>query len=97
MQLLLDKNLIGLDEKELPNSHMGKLLANALISSSGGDAIKYMDWSLKLYSGQSIELDDADYNKLYKEVENNKQFTRLVSAQILKEMDKQKQTKTKTN
>ena len=93
MQLLLDKNLKGLDGNDIPNSHVGKILANCLVSSAGGDSIKYLDWALKLYNGKPIHLDDADYNKLYKEVEGNKQLTRLVNAQILQEMERQKQTK----
>jgi len=89
MKLLLDKNLIGLDGKDLPDANMGKILANSLVNNTGADAIKYLDWALKLYNSEEIQLDDADYKKIYKEVENNKQFTRLVIAQILKEMERQ--------
>ena len=94
MQLILDKNLTGLDGKELPDANMGKILANSLANGSGGDSIKYLDWAFKLYNGKSINLDDSDYTKLYKEVENNKQLTRLVNAQILQEMERQKHNKT---
>jgi len=90
MKLLLDKNLKGLDGKDLPDAHMGKLLANALANSGGEESIKYIDWSLKLYNGEEILLDDTDYKKLYNEVESNKMFTRLVKAQVLKEMELQK-------
>lgn len=94
MQLILDKNLTGLDGKDLPNANMGQILASSLANSAGGDSIKYLDWALKLYNGKPIHLDDADYIKLYKEVENNKQLTRLVNAQILQEMERQKHNKT---
>ena len=90
MKLLLDKNVRGLDGKDLPNSNMGKLLANSLVNNTGTDAIKYLDWALKLYNNETIQLDEADYSKLYKEIENNKQFTRLVIAQILQEMERQR-------
>lgn len=89
MQLLLDKNLTGLDGKDLSNSHMGKILANLLVNNTGKDAIKYLDCALKLYNNEAIQLDNADYKKLYKEVEESKQFTRLVTAQILQEMERQ--------
>lgn len=89
MKLLLDKKLTGLDGKEFPDTHMGKILANSLVNNTGEDAIKYLDWALKLYNGEEIRLDSTDYKKLYKEVENNRQFTRLASAQILKEMERQ--------
>lgn len=95
MQLLLDKPLIGLDGKEIDDSHMGKILANALVNKEGSDDIKYFDWALKLYNNEKIELDDSDYNKLYKEIENDKRLTRIVKAQILKEMDRQKKTTSK--
>lgn len=91
MKLLLNKDLTGLDGKEMPHANLGKLLANSLAGSNGAESIKYMDWALKFYNGEAVELDDTDYKKLYKEIEENKQFTRIVKSQILKEMERQKQ------
>lgn len=89
MKLLLDKNLVGLNGEEIQNGHMGKVLANSLANSGGSEAIKYMDWALKFFNGHEVSLDDTDYKKLYDEIESNKQFTRLVKAQLLREIEKQ--------
>lgn len=85
MKILLNKSLIGLDGKEIPNSHMGKLLANTLASANKGDAAKFWHWSTKFYAVEEVELDPSDLETLKNFIKDSEQLTILSKAQILAE------------
>lgn len=83
MKINLNKNVVGVDGKELQDSNMGKIIANALASSQNGDALKLMDWALKLYNGKELDLDPSDLQVFKDFVLNNQSFTVLLRARIL--------------
>lgn len=67
----------------IPDSHMGKLLAQALIGTSQGPIIKHYDWALALHRGQPISLDNSDIEYLKKFIENSPILNILPKRQIL--------------
>ena len=78
----LNKAITDLDGKDIEGSNLGKLVAQMLVSSSKGDALKYMAWALKLHAGESLELDPSDVETL-KNFINHDQLTILSKAQML--------------
>jgi hypothetical protein len=79
----LNKAITDLDGKNIEGSNLGKLVAQMLVSSSKGDALKYMSWALKLHAGESLELDPSDVETLKNFVKDHDQLTILSKAQIL--------------
>jgi hypothetical protein len=75
-------------EKE---TSLARFLANALISSQKGDAIKYLDWAISLNGKGEIQVDDSDFSSLRTFVLENQMYTNLVKAQILRRMDSQRE------
>lgn len=83
MEINLNKNLIDLEGKAIENSNIGKIVANALASHTGGDALKFWDWAKKLYSGKKLDLDPSDLGTLKDFIANHSNFPNLTKAQIL--------------
>lgn len=79
----LNKNLVDLDLKEIPNSNAGKLVANLLAQDTKGDALKKFSLATKLYNGEELELDPSDFNLLKSFIEDSTQMSILAKAQIL--------------
>jgi hypothetical protein len=79
----LNKAITDLDGKNIEGSNLGKLVAQMLVSSSKGDALKYMSWALKLHAGESLELDPSDVETLKNFIKDHDQLTILSKAQIL--------------
>jgi hypothetical protein len=79
----LNKAITDLDGKNIEGSNLGKLVAQMLVSSSRGDALKYMSWALKLHAGESLELDPSDVETLKNFIKEHDQLTILSKAQIL--------------
>lgn len=82
MKITLNKDLIDLDGKAIPDSNIAKIVAQALSSSKTGDALKFWDWAQKLYAGKDLDLDPSDHGAL-KQFINETQFPVITKAQIL--------------
>lgn len=85
MKLNLDFQIKDLNGKfiDVEAGHAGKLLASALSSSNKGNAIKLMDWALKLWNKQVVELDDTDKDILKALIDSTEFMTLLAKQQIL--------------
>lgn len=83
MKINLNKNLNGLDGKELNDSNIGKIVATALASSTQGDALKMMSWATKLYNGEELDLDPSDLITFKEFINSNQNFTVLLKCRIL--------------
>lgn len=83
MKLDLNVPIKNLDGENIADITIGKQIANALVSVSKGDALKYYDWAVKLNKGEAIEVDRTDLNKIKEFVENSEVFTILLKAQAL--------------
>ena len=79
----LNKAITDLDGKDIEGSNLGKLVAQMLVSSSKGDALKYMAWALKLHAGESLELDPSDVETLKNFIKDHDQLTILSKAQMI--------------
>ena len=89
MKIDFNKPAKDLDGDEMENTHLGKLIAKALVNQSKGDPLKYFDWAVKLHKGEVIDLDKADQKTLRAFIETNESITILAKYQILEEMDNQ--------
>ena len=83
MKINLNKNLLDLEGKDLPDSNLGKLVGQLLSQSNEGDALKLWDWARKLYSGKELDLDPSDTQTFEAFIKANKSLTVLAKAQIL--------------
>lgn len=88
MKLDLNYDLLGLDGKAIEGTKAGKLLAQTLIGSNKGDALKYWDWAQKLYVGTPLELDPSDTETLKNFVKESEVLTVLAKAQLLASFSK---------
>jgi hypothetical protein len=79
----LNKSIKDLDGKEIEGSNLGKLVAQMLVTSSKGDALKFMAWALKLHAGETLELDPSDKETLRNFIKDHEQLTILSKAQML--------------
>lgn len=79
----LNKAITDLDGNAIEGSNLGKLVAQMLVTSSKGDALKYMAWALKLHAGEVLELDPSDKENLKNFIKDHEQLTVLSKAQML--------------
>lgn len=79
----MNKAIFGLDGKELEDSNVGKLVAQVLVQSSKGDALKLWHWAQKLYVGEELDLDPSDTETLKNLIRENETLTILSKAQAL--------------
>jgi len=79
----LNKAITDLDGNAIEGSNLGKLVAQMLVTSSKGDALKYMAWALKLHAGEELELDPSDKETLKNFIKDHDQLTVLSKAQML--------------
>ena len=79
----LNKAITDLDGNPIEGSNLGKLVAQMLVTSSKGDALKYMAWALKLHAGEEVELDPSDKETLKNFIKDHDQLTVLSKAQML--------------
>lgn len=82
MKIDLNFHIKGLDGKDIEEANAGKILGNSLVAQSKGDAVKYYCWAVKLYNGESIEVDKSDFKKI-KEFVSESGLPILTKAQIL--------------
>lgn len=82
--LHLSGPVLDLDGNPVPNITLANVLAGALISSTTGPAIKYLDWALDLKLKGEITVDNADRDAIKAFVEGNAQLTNLAKGRLLK-------------
>lgn len=88
MNINFNKAALDLEGKEQKDSAgsvvmLGRILAQAMVNQSRGDALKYYDWGKKLYAGDPLNLDRSDIKTIKEFLEPNEQLTVLAKAQIL--------------
>lgn len=83
MKIDFNKPLLDLDGKELPDTNIGKILANVLCSQTKGDALKLYDWGRSMYKGEILDLDRADQDLLKSQIKDSESLTILAKAQML--------------
>ena len=84
MKVNLNKSILDLSGKEIPESNLGQLLSQLLAGASTKEnAVKMYYWAQKLYAGEELDLDPSDTSILLSFVETNEQLTVLAKAQIL--------------
>jgi hypothetical protein len=83
MKINMNVSILGLDGQELPESNIGKLIAQVLVQSSKGDAMKLWFWAQKLFAGEELELDPSDAEILKTFVKDSDSLTILAKAQAL--------------
>jgi cytochrome c-type biogenesis protein CcmH/NrfG len=81
------------DGKTLTNQ--GKSLAQYMAQTNKGNAIKLLALAIDLHKTGEIEVDEADFKTIRDMVESNEQYSNLVKAQIMKELDEAKETSKK--
>jgi len=82
-KIFLNKAITDLDGKDIEGSNLGKLVAQMLVTSNKGDALKFMAWALKLHAGEELELDPTDKETLKNFIKDHDQLTVLSKAQML--------------
>lgn len=88
MKIDLNKPVLELDGTEAPNTTMGKILAQLLVSETKGDALKLWDWAQKLYKGEIIDLDKSDQETLKSLLKDTDRLPVITKAQILEVITK---------
>ena len=78
-----NKNLLGLDGKEVADTNIGKIVGQSLIQSGRGDALKFWHWANKMYKGEELDLDPTDTDVLRNFIKENETMTIWVKAQAL--------------
>lgn len=83
MKINMNTPILGLDSEELPNSNIGKLIAQMLVNTPKGDVLKHWSWAQTLYAGEALDLDQSDTETLKVFIKNHDDLTILVKAQAL--------------
>lgn len=78
-----NKLMVDLDGKEIEGANLGKILAQTLIQSSKGDALKYWSWATKMHEGKELDLDKSDEETLKNFIKESETLTILTKAQAL--------------
>lgn len=86
MKVNLNKNVVGLDGKEIPETNLGKVVAQVIAQDNKGDAVKKWYWATKLYGGEEIDLSPEDENEFKEMIKNNEALTIMAKAQVLAEL-----------
>jgi len=83
MKIDLNKPVIGLDGKEIPNTNLGHLVAPSLANTNLGDAQKMIDWAMALQEGVVLNLDPEEFSFFKNFVVNHAGFSNLIECRIL--------------
>jgi len=83
MKLDFNFSLVDLDGKPIDSANAGKLVANALVQQSKGDALKFWEWALSLNKGEALDLDSSDQETLKNFIKDNENFAIIAKAQLL--------------
>lgn len=84
MKLDFNFSLVDLDNNPIDNANAGKLVANALVQQSKGDALKFWEWALALNKGEMLDLDSSDQETLKNFIKDSENFAIIAKAQLLK-------------
>jgi len=74
---------LDLDGKEIEKAHIGKIIGNALVGATKGDALKYWGWATKMNAGEELDLDKSDTETLKNFIKESEGLTILTKAQAL--------------
>lgn len=83
MKIDFNFNLRDLSDKEMEKENAGRILAQYLSVSPGGDPLKNWEWARKLHAGQVLDLDSSDCDKLQNFIEKHENLFALSKAQLL--------------
>ncbi len=83
MKLNLNFAVKDLDGNAIPGANAGKIIAQNLVNSTKGDALKYFGWAMKLNAGEAIDIDRADQETFRSFVENHETLPILTKAQVI--------------
>lgn len=83
MKLDFNQPIVGLDGTVIEGSNMGKILADQLVISTKGNALKYWEMALKLHRGEEVDLDQADQTMVKDFIEKHESLPNLTKAQLL--------------
>lgn len=92
MKLCLNKPFNDLDGNPMPETHMGKLLAQTLVGTPQGQVVKHYHWALKLHAGETLELDKADTDYLKRTIEGSNLMNILPKYQLTQAIDESEKT-----
>lgn len=76
-------NLKNLDGTPIEGANVGKVIAQALVQTPKGDAVKLFFLAQKLHAGEELELDPSDKDYLKTFIKDHETFTNLLKAQAL--------------
>ena len=74
---------MDLDGKEIEGANIGKIVAQTLVQSSKGDALKYWGWATKMNAGEELDLDKSDTETIKNFIKESETLTILTKAQAL--------------
>lgn len=83
MKHKIDLNTPFKDLDGTEGEKLGKILAQHIAISKGGDAVKLYGWSVELSKGNEMELDNSDYDNLKNFVKNCDTLPVIWRGQIL--------------
>lgn len=87
MKLNFNFKIKDLAGKEIPNAEANKLLADMLSGLNTGNSTKLYDWALRIYRGETLEIDDTD-GMVLKELVDKSALVVLVKKPLLDVIDK---------
>lgn len=87
MKLSFEKPLLGIDGKEILDNNdplsMSKIVANLFANSQTQEPAKYVDWAIKIWNGQEIEVDRSDLEKIKTFITTHQGLSNLARVRIL--------------
>jgi hypothetical protein len=83
MKLDFNFNLVNLDGEELKDANAGKVLANALIQQTKGDAVKIWEIALSLNKGDIVDLDSSDQELIKNFIKETELINIIAKGQLL--------------
>lgn len=88
MKLNFNFGLVNLDGIEIENANAGKVLANALVTSTKGDALKMWELAVTLNKGEIVDLDSSDQELIKNFIKDNESLNVLAKGQLLSVFNK---------
>lgn len=87
MKYDLSSPLYALNGDIIPNSHIGRLLAELLAGDNKLNPLKAMGWALSLSKDSFLEVDDVDKKIITEFVEKTEQLANIAKYGILKALE----------
>jgi len=82
-KLDFNKPLANLDGTAREDVNLGKVLAEIMASENKQDFLKFMNWALKIYNKESIEVDPSDEQLLKDYIKNHENMTILLKFRLM--------------